>query len=142
MADTEQALAQFKAFYDGFSPAWVERLEELYAPSFAFKDPFHAIEADFPALRAYFTRVLTALAFNKFIVDDVATGRDGSYARWRWEWKRKDRDPLRTVVGTTHLRFAADGKIAFHHDIFDAAEGFYETLPLLGGALRMVKKRL
>lgn len=138
----ELALARFKEFYDGFSASWIDRLEELYAPGFAFRDPFHTIEADFPALRAYFAKVLTALAYTKFIVDDLATGRDGSYARWRWQWKRKASDPVRDVVGLTHLRFANDGRIVFHHDVFDAAEGFYEALPVIGGALRFVKKRI
>jgi hypothetical protein len=27
-------------------------------------------------------------------------------------------------------------------DLFDAAEGFYEALPVIGGALRAVKRRL
>src|ERR1700761_8922826 len=101
-------LARFKQFYDEFSEPWIERLEELYAPAFQFQDPFHKIEGDFAALRIYFRRVLTSLAATKFTVDDLATGTDGSYARWRWEWKRRDSDPLRTVVGVTHLRYGDD----------------------------------
>jgi steroid Delta-isomerase len=140
--DTAQALARFREFYDGFSPAWIERLEELYAPGFAFRDPFHAIEGDFAALRAYFQRVLTALAETRFLVDDVATGADGSYVRWRWQWRRRAKDPVRVAVGVTHLRFAPDGRITHHADLFDAAEGFYETLPVVGGVLRAIKRRL
>ena len=140
--DVAAALARFRAFYDGFSPAWIDRLEELYAPGFAFRDAFHVIEGDFAALRVYFQRVLTALAESKFIVDDVATGADGSYVRWRWVWRRRAKDPQRTVVGVTHLRFAADGRITHHADLFDAAEGFYETLPVVGGLLRAIKRRL
>ena len=138
---TADALARFRRFYDEFSAAWIERVEELYAPAFQFKDAFHAIEGDFPALRAYFTRVL-GLAETRFIVEDVATGADGSYVRWRWEWRRRAKDPRRTVPGVTHLQFDAHGKITHHTDLFDAAEGFYETLPIVGGVLRAIKKRL
>jgi len=46
------------------------------------------------------------------------------------------------VPGVTHLRLAADGRVAEHTDLFDAAEGFYETLPVIGGALRAIKRRL
>ena len=139
---TAAALERFRRFYDEFSAAWVERVEELYAPGFDFKDPFHAIHGDFGKLRKYFTRALTALHESKFIVEDVATGGDGSYVRWRWEWRRKARDQKRIVPGVTHLRFAADDRIAYHRDLFDAAEGFYETLPVVGGALRMIKRRV
>lgn len=140
--DTAAALARFRRFYDEFSPAWIARLEELYAPGFAFKDAFHAIDGDFAALRAYFERVLTALAETRFIVDDVATGGDGSYVRWRWQWRRRARDAQRTVSGVTHLRFDGDGRITHHTDLFDAAEGFYEALPVVGSLLRAIKRRL
>jgi hypothetical protein len=137
-----QALDRFRAFYDGFSEAWIERVEELYAPGFAFADPFHAIEGDYETLRGYFRRVLTSLAVTRFVVEDTATGADGSYVRWRWEWKRRAKDPLRVVPGVTHLRFAADGRITHHQDLFDAAGGFYETLPVVGGLIRTIKRRL
>jgi hypothetical protein len=142
MMDSSAALARFRRFYDEFSAAWIDRVEELYAPGFTFGDAFHTIDGDFDALRAYFRRVLTALAESRFVVEDVATGGDGSYVRWRWEWRRRARDPLRVVPGVTHLRFDADGRITHHRDLFDAAEGFYETLPVLGSVLRAVKRRL
>ena len=49
---------------------------------------------------------------------------------------------MRTVPGMTHLRFDGDGKITSHRDLFDAAEGFYEALPVIGGVLRAIKRRL
>jgi len=140
--DHAAALARFRQFYDEFSAPWLDRLEELYAPGFAFKDAFHEINGDFAALRAYFERVLTALAYNKFTVEDVASGSDGSYVRWRWEWKRRAGDPINASIGVTHLRLDAAGRITHHHDLFDAAEGFYEKLPVIGGMLRMIKRRL
>jgi len=137
-----EALVRFRRFYDEFSESWIARLEEVYTPGFAFRDPFHAIHGDYEALRGYFHRVLTALAETKFITEDSAIGSDGCYVRWRWEWRRRARDPRRVVPGVTHLRLAADGRVAEHTDLFDAAEGFYETLPVIGGALRAIKRRL
>ncbi|MEO8701875.1 MAG: nuclear transport factor 2 family protein [Kofleriaceae bacterium] len=139
---TADALARFRRFYDEFSPAWVARVDELYAPDFEFVDPFHAIQGDLEALRAYFGRVLTALATTRFVVEDVATGADGSYVRWRWEWRRRAKDALRVVPGVTHLHFDDAGLITHHQDLFDAASGFYEALPVIGGLLRTIKKRL
>ena len=139
---TADALARFRRFYDEFSEPWIARLDELYAPGFAFRDAFHVIEGDHEALRVYFRRVLSALAETRFITEDTAIGSDGSYVRWRWEWRRKASHPLRVVPGVTHLRFAADGRITHHSDLFDAASGFYEALPVIGSALRAIKRRL
>ena len=101
MPTVDDALVRFRSFYDEFSAAWIDRIEELYAPGFVFRDSFHTIEGDFDAMRAYFRRVLTALHSTRFVVEDVATGGDGSYVRWRWEWQRRARDSLRTVPGVT-----------------------------------------
>jgi SnoaL-like protein len=135
------ALEQFRQFYDTFSAAWIDRLDQIYAPSFVVSDPFHTFTA-LPPLRAYFRRILAGLAYSQFHVEDIATGDDGSYVRWRWEWQRTKRDKRRVVPGVTHLRFANDHRIAYHRDLFDAAEGFYEAIPVVGSALRAIKRRL
>ena len=138
---TQQAIVRFRQFYDTFDASWLDRLTELYAPGFHMEDPFHAFEGDFAAMRAYFGRILTGLAHSKFISEDDATGADGTYVRWRWEWKRREKDQLRVIPGVTHLRFEAGDKITYHRDLFDAAE-VYAVVPVLGGVLNQIKKRL
>ncbi len=138
---TEAAVARFRSFYETFSAAWLPRLEEIYASGFFLEDPFHTFHGDFDELRAYFARVLK-LPASSFIVEDTATGADGSYVRWRWEWKLRKGGALRVVPGVTHLRFTDDGKVFFHRDLFDAAAGFFEALPGIGTALRLIKKRV
>ena len=137
---SDALLAKFRDFYDTFSAAWLPRLEELYAPDFVVEDPFHRFEADFPAMRAYFTRVLE-LPMSRFTTEDLATGADGTYVRWTWRYRMFKRSDIRTVPGVTHLRIRGE-RIAFHRDLFDAAGGFYEGVPVLGTALRAVKRRL
>jgi hypothetical protein len=61
MTIVDDALARFRTFYDEFSEPWIDRVEELYAPGFVFRDAFHVIEGDFDAMRSYFRRVLTGL---------------------------------------------------------------------------------
>lgn len=140
-------IQRFREMYDSFSEAWIDRVEEVYAPGFRVQDPFHTIVADFPKLRAYFRRALTGPAYTRFITEDDATGADGTYVRWRWEYKLRAKDPLRIVPGVTHLRFEKAEQpglpqVIYHRDLFDAAEGFYEVLPVLGTVLRAVKKRV
>ena len=89
---------------------WLLR-EHLCALSSTSCYPFHAFDGDFVGLRAYFQRLLTLLV-SRFVVEDIATGDDGAYVRWRWEWKLRARSSRCGVVpGVTHLRFADDGRI-------------------------------
>jgi hypothetical protein len=46
-----------------------------------------------------------------------------------------------TIRGATHLRFAADGRIRYHRDYWDAAEELYAKLPVIGAMTRLLQRR-
>ncbi|BBI47777.1 hypothetical protein HORIV_01980 [Vreelandella olivaria] len=46
------------------------------------------------------------------------------------------------VEGCSALTFADDGRVQRHRDYFDAGAMLYEQLPLMGSAIRWLKKRL
>ena len=48
---------------------------------------------------------------------------------------------MRRIHGTSHIRFAADGRVQYHRDYWDAAGELYEQLPLVGLLMRFLKKR-
>ncbi len=137
----DEALRRFRDFYEQFSPKWVERVDELYAPSFAFRDAFHRIDADFPAMKRYFHGIFDKLAETRFVIEDTAVSEGGAYLRWTWHWRWRERDALRVVDGVTHLRFDDQGRITSHRDFFDSAE-VYDAFPVLGRVLRAVRDRI
>jgi hypothetical protein len=138
----DPALARFVDFYNTYSAAWLERLPELYAADFEFHDPFGSIRADLDRLKAHFAKVLTQVQESRFLVEDALRGGERAYVAWTWRYRWKSFSPEKHVPGTTQLRFAADGRIVFHRDVFDAAQGFYEVVPLLGSVLRFARKRV
>jgi hypothetical protein len=133
-------LRRFWEFYETFDESWLERLTDVYALDFVFVDPFTEIN-DHGKLKAHFAKLLR-VHYNRFFVEDAARGADGAYLRWVWEWQWKKKHPVKRVPGVTHIRHDANGKVVFHRDVFDAAEGFYEVIPVVGGILRMIKKRV
>jgi hypothetical protein len=135
-------LRRFAEFYRDFSPAWLPRLGEIYADKFEFLDPFGAIRDDLPALTVHFGKVFKNLHQSAFVVEDAAAGQDGAYVRWTWVFRWKKSSPEKRVPGVTHLRFGDGGKVVYHRDLFDAAEGFFDLVPVLGFLLRFVKKRM
>jgi hypothetical protein len=42
----------------------------------------------------------------------------------------------------SHLELAADARVIYHRDYWDAAEELYENVPLLGGFMRWLKHRI
>lgn len=141
MADADaDAVQRFRSFYDTFSQDWLGRLGEIYAPDFDFADPFHAVRGDLDRLRGYFARILE-LPQTRFTTLDAATGSDGSYVRWRWDYTLRAGWASHSLEGMTHLRFR-DGRVAYHRDVFDAAGGVYEHLPVVGRLVRTVRRRI
>ena len=66
----------------------------------------------------------------------------GGQAMLGWTFHFALRGRALTVRGVTHLRFDADDRVTLHRDYWDAAEELYEKLPLLGGLMRAVRRRL
>jgi hypothetical protein len=64
----------------------------------------------------------------------------------RWQmvirFKRFRRGLDTETVGMSHLRFDAQGRVVYHQDYWNAADGLYEHIPLLGSLIRMIKRRL
>jgi hypothetical protein len=57
-----------------------------------------------------------------------------------------DTQTQQRIRGGSHLQFVADDdgawRITLHRDYWDAAEELYEKLPLVGGVMRWLKKRV
>jgi len=83
------------------------------------------------------------------MVDEHECNGKASATVWKCVVQRCRMDPIAVQCGPvqTHaaaivLRFDRDGKITYNRDHFDAADGFYAALPVVGTLLRQIKKRL
>jgi hypothetical protein len=121
----DPALRRFRELYRDDSRAWLERLPEPCAPDFQLHDPFGGRK----------------LGERRFLVEDAASGQNGADARWTWVGRWKARSPQKRVPGVTWRSGGAGGKVVYHQGHVDAAQGFLDVVPLLGGALRAVEKR-
>jgi hypothetical protein len=71
----------------------------------------------------------------------MAQGED-ALLMWEFHFRfRGGRGGAQCVPGVSHLKLAADGRIAYHRDYWDPAEGIYERIPLLGALMRWIKRR-
>ena len=116
-------------------------LGQLYADDARFKDPFNEVQG-LPAIRGVFDHMFAALDSPRFIVTQAIVQGDQCFLVWDFLFRfRRFSSELQTVRGGSHLRFAADGRIALHRDYWDAAEELYEKLPGVGALMRWLKRR-
>jgi hypothetical protein len=118
-------------------------LGELYSIDAVFCDPLHEVRG-LNNLQAYFAQLysnVSELAFDFYGFDQVSEGQ--GYLRWTMSYRhpRLAGGQLIRVEGCSYLLWS-DAKVYRHRDYFDAGALLYEQLPLLGTAIRWLKRRL
>ncbi len=134
------ALDAYVALLEGMSPERLGALTEHCAPDVRFQDPFNAVEG-VERYRAVLEKMYEDVPEISFTVTHRALGEERAFIRWRFEGKTKGGGRL-DFDGASELAFDEDGKITLHRDFWDAAGALYETVPVLGAVLRMIRKRL
>ncbi|MBL8377854.1 MAG: nuclear transport factor 2 family protein [Burkholderiales bacterium] len=135
-------LSRVVVFFEHLSRADVARLGEIYSVDASFKDPFNEVRG-LAAVSGIFAHMFEQVHEPRFVVTSAFEQGAQAFLAWEFRFRMKSFDTrtLQTVRGATHLRFAADGRVALHRDYWDAAEELYEKLPLLGGLMRWLKRR-
>lgn len=139
----DERLEAFCAFFNKLDKSCTKELHEFYTPDVLFIDPLHRIEgAD--ALERYFSALYENVTACQFRFHDRLAAGQQAFVTWTMHLSHPRLDGGRAieVEGCSQLTFSADGRVSRHRDYFDAAAMLYERLPLLGGAIRLVKKRL
>lgn len=127
--------------FERLSPADLPRLDTLYMPDARFKDPFNEVTG-VGAIAAIFAHMFDALEAPRFVIRDAIAQGDQCFLTWDFLFRTKRFDRAEQCIhGGSHLRFAADGRIALHRDYWDAAEELYEKLPAVGALMRWLKRR-
>jgi len=131
-------LIQFFEQLQAEDVAWLGR---HYTEQAFFKDPFNEVR-ELAGVQRIFAHMFESLDAPRFEVLDALVQGEQCFLSWNFLFRLKGQTQERRIHGSSHLRFAPDGRVAYHRDYWDAAEEFYEKLPLLGSLLRWIKRRL
>ena len=139
---TQQAVDRIVALFEGMRREDVARLAAFYTPDAWFKDPFNEVRGLEPVQRIY-RHMFDALEAPRFDVRSRIVQGDECFLAWEFHFRFRSwrRGQPQLVRGSSHLKLAPDGRIAWHRDYWDAAEEVYEKLPLLGSLMRWLKRR-
>lgn len=137
------AALRAKDFFEKIAPGDVARIDAIYASGAYFRDPFNEV-AGIAAIARVYARMFEHLDDVRFTVLEAIADSAGAMLTWDMSyrvkaWRQKE---TQRIHGATHLRFAADGRIAYHRDYWDAANELYAKLPLVGPVMRFLRKRL
>lgn len=138
------ALARFTSFFAQFAPDRVEKhLDQTYAPDVYFNDTLKEVRGS-AALAHYLAESARAVEDCRVEYQDTTRNSDGEYlVRWKMmiRFRKFARGRDTWTVGISYLRFASDGRVAYHQDYWNAADGVYRYIPVLGWMIRAIRKR-
>ena len=130
-------------YFETITEATVPQLRDFYAADAYFKDPFNEVHK-VEQIEHIFAHMFGPLSEPRFIVHTRIEQGDEAFLTWdfRFRIKKYKPDVEQVIRGGSHLCFDAQNKVCYHRDYWDAAEELYEKLPLIGGLMRFVKRRM
>ncbi len=137
-----EALARLVGFFETISLADVGRISAFYTDDADFKDPFNQVRG-IPDIAAIFTHMFEQVDAPRFVVRETVLQGDAALLVWDFEFAFRKPLPAgpQCIRGCSHVRFAPDGRVAWHRDYWDAAEELYEKMPLIGSLMRWLRRR-
>ncbi len=128
-------------FYEELSPESLARLPEFYSDDAFFKDPFNEVRG-VGAIQRIFLHMFEQVATPRFEIIERIEDANGVMLVWVFHFRIRGwgKDQPQILRGVSHLKFGADGKVAYHRDYWDAAEELYMKLPVIGGVMRALQR--
>ncbi len=120
----------------------VAEIASVYTEDAYFCDPFNAVTGIAP-IKHIFGEMFIRLHDPRFVITETIAQENGAILIWDFDFRIKSLKPqlTRRIHGLSHVRFAADGRVNYHRDYWDAAGELYEQFPLIGSVLRWLKRR-
>ena len=120
-----------------------ENTAKAYAPD-AYLDDTLVVHRGACEIEEYFVKTSETMTSYQVTIDDVARSGPDHYVRWTMVFAAPALAGGKPVhsTGISQIRFNREGKVAFHQDFWDSGKNFYAHLPVVGGAVGYVRKRL
>jgi steroid delta-isomerase len=128
-------------FFQSISADSARTVSLIYTDDVWFKDPFNEVQG-LEQVSHIFTHMFEQVDAPRFVVTHSMLQDDQAFLTWDFLFRmRRFSDDEQCIRGATHVRFASDGRVAYHRDYWDAAEELYEKLPVVGSLMRWLKTR-
>ena len=137
------SLDAFKAYWETLTPEAVAAIGERYTEEAYFRDPFNEVRGH-AELKRIFGHMFEAMHEPRFRILEVVEQDGRAFITWDFTFRVKAWGPdiTRTIHGGSLLRFAADGRVEYHRDYWDAAGELYEKLPVVGALMRWLARKM
>lgn len=139
--NTGATLAALVRAYEALNAQNTAELAACYAPDARFKDPFNEVQGR-AAIERIFAHMFEQVDAPRFRVTGQFPADGSAMLIWEFHLRFRGEAQARLIRGASHLVFDAQGLVREHRDYWDPAEELYAQIPLLGGLMRWLRRRL
>lgn len=132
-----ESMASMARYFNALSPETLDQLGDVYSPAVEFKDPMHETRG-VSELRKVFEHMFQQLKGVTIQVEDAHGDERTGFLLWTMDYQFRGKP--RSITGTSHLKFAPDGRVISQHDHWDASFPIYGEFPVVGLAMRGIRK--
>ena len=133
------ACDNYRRYLETLRPETLPELLKYVSADVHFQDPFNDVHG-IDAMAEIFRHMFELVGPVRFTVYQAqAAGRVGLFS-WRFEGQLFGKPWV--FNGTSVITFDEDGMVIVHIDHWDAAQNFYERLPLIGWLFAWLRRRL
>lgn len=144
-AEAEEALDRFGEFLKNIgSEEYIEKeISNVYAENGYLNDTLKTLP-NREAIKQHFLKTSRTMTTYSLEIEDAVKSKEGYYVRWTMKFSAPKLAGGTELIsiGMSHVIFDSDGKVLLHQDFWDSTSGLFEHIPVLGGGIRIVKKRL
>ena len=139
---SDSHLQRYTDFFEQLNPDNIDQLALVMTEDVHFVDPFNDVSG-LVSVEKIFQHMFHSLQDPRFTVTHAAMSADSEkFGLIRWELHSLLAGKPYNIVGMSEIIFAADGRVSSHIDHWDAAQQFYERLPVIGWILKTIRARL
>lgn len=138
---SQESVANYIAFFENLTREDLNRFDAVFAADARFRDPFNDV-CGVAEVRRVFEKMFEDAEDHSFKVLDHAVAGNRAYLNWEFSITLRGKAKVVSIEGMSTIDFGDDGKVTAHIDHYDAAGQIYETIPLIGAVLRMLRRRI
>lgn len=131
---------RFKALFNSMEADSLPDLGSVYGSAVHFQDPFTEVHG-LDALEHYFRGAYSNVLHCRFEFGPGIGSAEQQALPWvmNLRHKRLNGGQLVLVNGISHITIQGE-RVVFHRDYFDAGQLLYENVPVLGSAVRLLRR--
>lgn len=133
------AIKRYADFMDGLNQETLAEMSTHIDEQVYFSDPFNQI-VGLEKMHQIFAHMYETLGEVDFDIHHYAMSGEVGLLQWRMQATLRGK-PW-SFEGMTKVEFNEAGLVSSHVDYWDAAREFYEHFPIIGGALKFIRRKV